>query len=111
MGPDSSCYWSIGQRLVVSASHGIGSENRSEEHTSELQSHLNLVCRLLLEKKNTRPKSKRVPIDYARFDLKKRIMIAATIKLTSQRSRTAQDGSTVCLLCNHPSRDRGTDLY
>src|SRR5260370_27528967 len=33
---------------------------RSEEHTSELQSHLNLVCRLLLEKKkkrNTRVKS------------------------------------------------------
>src|SRR5260370_7211014 len=26
---------------------------RSEEHTSELQSHLNLVSRLLLEKKNT----------------------------------------------------------
>src|SRR5260370_14742181 len=25
---------------------------RSEEHTSEFQSHLNLVCRLLLEKKN-----------------------------------------------------------
>src|SRR5260370_27041354 len=37
---------------------GAGSETaaidgapRSEEHTSELQSHLNLVCRLLLEKK------------------------------------------------------------
>src|SRR5260370_15836424 len=29
------------------AAHG----ERSEEHTSELQSHLNLVCRLLLEKK------------------------------------------------------------
>src|SRR5260370_3269863 len=28
---------------------------RSEEHTSELQSHLNLVCRLLLEKKNSPP--------------------------------------------------------
>src|SRR5260370_42156189 len=26
-------------------------QTRSEEHTSELQSHLNLVCRLLLEKK------------------------------------------------------------
>src|SRR5690242_21522599 len=26
---------------------------RSEEHTSEFQSHVNLVCRLLLEKKNT----------------------------------------------------------
>src|SRR2546430_11790402 len=31
-------------------------ENRSEEHTSELQSQSNLVCRLLLEKKNTIPK-------------------------------------------------------
>src|SRR5260370_8840184 len=31
---------------------------RSEEHTSELQSHLNLVCRLLLEKKN---KKKNLP--------------------------------------------------
>src|SRR5260370_30830199 len=31
---------------------------RSEEHTSELQSHLNLVCRLLLEKKkNTKIQS------------------------------------------------------
>src|SRR5260370_30321524 len=28
-----------------------GRVHRSEEHTSELQSHLNLVCRLLLEKK------------------------------------------------------------
>src|SRR5260370_22369261 len=35
---------------------------RSEEHTSELQSHLNLVCRLLLEKKkNTR---RRATLDY-----------------------------------------------
>src|SRR5260370_19788160 len=33
------------------ASRRHGSRNRSEEHTSELQSHLNLVCRLLLEKK------------------------------------------------------------
>src|SRR5260370_30443155 len=29
----------------------IRNRARSEEHTSELQSHLNLVCRLLLEKK------------------------------------------------------------
>src|SRR2546430_8942038 len=28
-------------------------QDRSEEHTSELQSQSNLVCRLLLEKKNT----------------------------------------------------------
>src|SRR5207237_4952163 len=31
---------------------------RSEEHTSELQSHLNLVCRLLLEKKNKKNNNK-----------------------------------------------------
>src|SRR2546429_6029200 len=30
---------------------GAGSSTRSEEHTSELQSRLHLVCRLLLEKK------------------------------------------------------------
>src|SRR5260370_28164462 len=34
----------------AAATKAIG--QRSEEHTSELQSHLNLVCRLLLEKKN-----------------------------------------------------------
>src|SRR2546429_4430602 len=32
-----------------------GSEKRSEEHTSELQSRPQLVCRLLLEKKKTTP--------------------------------------------------------
>src|SRR6266511_2918086 len=32
----------------------VGSQNRSEEHTSELQSRENLVCRLLLEKKKNR---------------------------------------------------------
>src|SRR5690242_20888255 len=31
--------------------YGTLAEFRSEEHTSELQSHVNLVCRLLLEKK------------------------------------------------------------
>src|SRR2546426_3870370 len=31
--------------------HGLGRALRSEEHTSELQSPCNLVCRLLLEKK------------------------------------------------------------
>src|SRR5260370_15646991 len=35
---------------------GPASSRRSEEHTSELQSHLNLVCRLLLEKKKKRYK-------------------------------------------------------
>src|SRR5207237_3318321 len=47
----------IGRRILVEDSpmEIVGvvghTEQRSEEHTSELQSHLNLVCRLLLEKK------------------------------------------------------------
>src|SRR3712207_8238054 len=45
------------QRSLVAAKqaeeqHGIKTEVRSEEHTSELQSRQYLVCRLLLEKKN-----------------------------------------------------------
>src|SRR5438034_6455823 len=34
---------------------GIGQVLRSEEHTSELQSHSDLVCRLPLQQKNTTP--------------------------------------------------------
>src|SRR5438477_2644634 len=37
---------------------------RSEEHTSELQSHVNLVCRLLLEKKKTARKYSKEAILY-----------------------------------------------
>src|SRR5260370_2958610 len=36
---------------IVPGSVRVVVSRRSEEHTSELQSHLNLVCRLLLEKK------------------------------------------------------------
>src|SRR5438477_3725213 len=34
----------------ISPSHRTSHRTRSEEHTSELQSHVNLVCRLLLKK-------------------------------------------------------------
>src|SRR2546430_10662791 len=40
----------LGEDLARAAGHGER-ECRSEEHTSELQSQSNLVCRLLLEKK------------------------------------------------------------
>src|SRR2546422_4154166 len=36
---------------------------RSEEHTSELQSRLHLVCRLLLEKKKKNHRTQRTPFD------------------------------------------------
>src|SRR2546422_1851810 len=42
-------------RHAVRELGGLGARRfRSEEHTSELQSRLHLVCRLLLEKKNSR---------------------------------------------------------
>src|SRR5260370_26916890 len=42
----------IGRKLIIMAEDFPDEKyERSEEHTSELQSHLNLVCRLLLEKK------------------------------------------------------------
>src|SRR5260221_4371569 len=40
-------------RLVLAVLRGPA--HRSEEHTSELQSHSDLVCRLLLEKKKKQP--------------------------------------------------------
>src|SRR5260370_25950098 len=42
-----------------------GLVKRSEEHTSELQSHLNLVCRLLLEKKKNNVHSAYLKIRHA----------------------------------------------
>src|SRR4051812_49873909 len=54
---------------VVAGAHGVHPPHepltaRSEEHTSELQSHVNLVCRLLLEKKKNK-----VPFDNLRQKL------------------------------------------
>src|SRR5207249_8942275 len=44
--------------VALSNSFGFGGHNvRSEEHTSELQSRFDLVCRLLLEKKNKNKKA------------------------------------------------------
>src|SRR6266480_7469653 len=39
--------------LAACCSKRVQRNRRSEEHTSELQSHVNLVCRLLLDKKNS----------------------------------------------------------
>src|SRR5258706_9329962 len=50
--------------VVLSAASSSTRALRSEEHTSELQSLTNLVCRLLLEKKKKKKKNTRlVPYD------------------------------------------------
>src|SRR4051812_49819935 len=57
--PYTTLFRSAGSRVTARIWHdhvpvlaAAKTGTRSEEHTSELQSHVNLVCRLLLEKKN-----------------------------------------------------------
>src|SRR5688572_31557360 len=70
--PYTTLFRSFASHADVRFSHGIcpgcydsvvepqirALEERSEEHTSELQSQSNLVCRLLLEKKKKKKKQK-----------------------------------------------------
>src|SRR2546429_8230812 len=60
---DSSFFFNSGVSAVDPANHRMFVIRRSEEHTSELQSRLHLVCRLLLEKK------KKKNIQYIEFTL------------------------------------------
>src|SRR5437773_9630833 len=48
----TSVRWARSLRIVRFRTVRGSFQTRSEEHTSELQSHHDLVCRLLLEKKN-----------------------------------------------------------
>src|SRR2546422_7768003 len=52
------------KRLFV-GEPGLGRSSRSEEHTSELQSRLHLVCRLLLEKKKKQFQTVRAATAYS----------------------------------------------
>src|SRR5260370_32475547 len=61
--------------------------SRSEEHTSELQSHLNLVCRLLLEKKKHTS------------ELQSHLNLVCRLLLESEKSASPSDRNSnlVCL--------------
>src|SRR5438874_8655111 len=59
--PISETFRRVGKRMLAlgeirflrgQLEHALAERERSEEHTSELQSRRDLVCRLLLEKKN-----------------------------------------------------------
>src|SRR5687768_18032141 len=49
--PGARKYWLVRDDVLLSHAAHARDRTRSEEHTSELQSRLHLVCRLLLEKK------------------------------------------------------------
>src|SRR5690625_6208282 len=48
----------LDQRIILAPEQLRGLDHRSEEHTSELQSRGHLVCRLLLEKKKKKIKTR-----------------------------------------------------
>src|SRR5690242_16972648 len=83
---------------------------RSEEHTSELQSHVNLVCRLLLEKKKAHltntansacppPSRPRMPEPYA--PVEPSLPVASTVDRHAVRlpSVPARDAGPLVLVC------------
>src|SRR2546426_7425825 len=57
-------------RMLLPEELGASAESplRSEEHTSELQSPCNLVCRLLLEKKKKKPDKGPHPVTTSSYD-------------------------------------------
>src|ERR1039457_3947767 len=92
---------------------------RSEEHTSELQSPCNLVCRLLLEKKDrksTRLNSSHLVISYAVFCLKKggnheRIFRAAGFQWGQRRGAHALSLRCVCTWAPVVARAKDTKYF
>src|SRR4029434_4969537 len=74
---------------------------RSEEHTSELQSHLNLVCRLLLEKKNQRRCSGEQMFQLSRpLRRKPRLACSAAFGPLVGRSSAAAPGVASAIICS-----------
>src|SRR5688572_32295850 len=71
-----------GPRLVFREDLGNEKRTRSEEHTSELQSQSNLVCRLLLEKKKKKKKKIKQSKHYKNIQIcKKTIRNTHSIRL------------------------------
>src|SRR5436309_8369465 len=60
--------WYCNKCPTISTRPRCSAAIRSEEHTSELQSRENLVCRLLLEKKNSDSSDLAVNIIYIQID-------------------------------------------
>src|SRR2546429_2134255 len=62
-----------GSLIVMSEWSNHSAVNRSEEHTSELQSRLHLVCRLLLEKKKKKNRKQNLNKVYISDDVMRRL--------------------------------------
>src|SRR6266571_693119 len=75
---------------------------RSEEHTSELQSHVNLVCRLLLEKKKSHA---RIGWLRSRRALRAgRPTVSRTVRAVTEREEGSRAPSFFFLMIRRPPR-------
>src|ERR1039457_2719740 len=90
-----SCRFGAADRHRQHGSRPVQAGSRSEEHTSELQSPCNLVCRLLLEKKATLPWCAR------RHRCAARCLVAGISRQDRTRSRSWR----------RPCPDRGSALF
>src|SRR5436189_4804557 len=75
---------------------------RSEEHTSELQSPMYLVCRLLLEKKNAQSAEAKVAKDVFSTLRKPCLTLGAMLRgatFTNRAARARYDSATPLLAC------------
>src|SRR5256885_120432 len=112
---DEAAHTGLGQHITLQPrqrmlAHAIGQQararnagiDRSEEHTSELQSPCNLVCRLLLEKKKnlrlpsipTLARRSRISLQTAMLSFGRRLAMSSSRKATSTNPYTARTRSS-----------------
>src|SRR2546427_7884353 len=91
--PYTTLFRSLGRRTVAplrdhaTQDVALGEDaDRSEEHTSELQSQSNLVCRLLLEKKKTNETTVLLTTDRIRMIARTTVIWLASVGVDSRES-------------------------
>src|SRR5438034_1427514 len=90
---------------------GRDARERSEEHTSELQSHSDLVCRLLLEKKNPRLRQHHPPLHIRLVDAPhQQPHVVARLPLVQQLAEHLHPGDHRLLVRPKPQDRKSTRL-
>src|SRR3712207_7356093 len=79
---------------------------RSEEHTSELQSHSDIVCRLLLEKKKTNTRSRA-----ARFNSITATTISSILERKITNTNAMKSTTMYYSICNKKNQISKNELY
>src|SRR5438034_4782477 len=92
----------FGHPPAIGGNNATSSPSRSEEHTSELQSHSDLVCRLLLEKKNTAYRHRCLGVRTLGLELLNGSILEAPHKV-AMSPRTAEGRNVTAPLSSSPT--------